>query len=124
MLVTTTTSLLSQLLTLTGAIIFVLNFNAYFLLFFLVLFPLIIVVAFIFGSRIQKISTGVQDQLADSTTVAEEGLQGIRIVKSFGREGYESQRYDSAMNKTFRAALKMSVINSGFAAVMMFLGFS
>ena len=41
----------------------------------------------------------MQDQLADSTTVAEEGLQGIRVVKSFGREGYETERYDSAMRK-------------------------
>lgn len=124
MLTTNITSLLSQVLTLVGAIAIVLTLNANLTLFILALIPVIVVIAFFFGSRIQKISTGVQDQLADSTTVAEEGLQGIRIVKSFGREGYESQRYDSAMNKTFKAALKMSVINSGFAAVMMFLGFS
>ena len=70
-----------------------------------------------------KGSTRVQDQLADSTVVAEEGLQGIRVVKSFGREDYETQRYDTAMEKTFQASLKMAVYNSAFGSIMMFLGF-
>ena len=124
MLTTNITTLLSQVLTLIGAIIIVFTLNASLTLFILALIPVLLVIAVVFGQRIEKISTGVQDQLADSTTVAEEGLQGIRIVKSFGREGYEAKRYDSAMNKTFRAALQMSVLNSGFMAVMMFLGFS
>src|SRR5262249_56395447 len=85
--------------------------------------PVLLLVAFVFGSRIQKMSTGVQDQLADSTVVAEEGLQGIRIVKSFGREDYETQRYNAAMEKTFRASLRMALYNSSFAALMAFLGF-
>src|SRR6185436_1653500 len=68
--------------------------------------------------------TQIQDQLADSTVVAEEGLQGIRVVKSFGREEYETERYHNAMEKTFRASLRMSVYNSTFGALMMFLGFS
>jgi ATP-binding cassette, subfamily B, bacterial MsbA len=124
MLTTNLTSLLSQVLTLVGAIVIVVSLNASLTLFILALIPVLLLVAFLFGSRIQKISTGVQDELADSTTVAEEGLQGIRIVKSFGRETYEAQRYNAAMNKTFRAALKMAVFNSSFGAVMMFLGFT
>lgn len=124
MLTTNVTSLLSQVVSLLGAIIIVLILNASLTLFILALVPVLLGFAFGFGRRIQKVSTGVQDQLADSTVVVEEGLQGIRIVKSFGREGYEMQRYDNAMEKTFRAALKMAVYNSTFASVMMFLGFS
>ncbi len=55
--------------------------------------------------------------------MAEEGLQGIRVVKSFGREAYETQRYNTAMEKTFRASLQMAVYNSAFGSIMMFLGF-
>ena len=44
-------------------------------------------------------------------------------MKSFGREGYEAQRYTTAMEKTFQAALKMAIYNSLFGSVMMFLGF-
>ncbi len=112
MLTTNLTMLLSQVVTLIGSIVIVLTLNARFTLFILALVPVLMLVAFVFGSRIQKGSTDVQDQLADSTVVAEEGLQGIRVVKSFGREDYETQRYDGAMQKTFRASLRMAVYNS------------
>ncbi len=122
-LTNTTTSFLSQILTLVGSVAIVLSMNASFTLFILALVPVLILVAFTFGRRIQKGSTEIQDQLANSTVVAEEGLQGIRIVKSFGREGYETNRYSTAMEKTFRAALRLAIYNSLFGAVMMFLGF-
>jgi subfamily B ATP-binding cassette protein MsbA len=124
MLTSNLTTLLSQVLTLVGSITILLTLNARFTLFILALAPLLIVIAFTFGHRIQKGSTRIQDQLADSTVVAEEGLQGIRVVKSFGREDYETKRYNSAMEKTFRASLQMAVNNSLFGSLMMFLGFS
>ncbi|HEX2905976.1 MAG TPA: ABC transporter transmembrane domain-containing protein [Phototrophicaceae bacterium] len=123
MLTSSITSFLSQILTLVGSVVIVLSMNASFTLFILALVPVLILVAFTFGRRIQKGSVQIQDQLADSTVVAEEGLQGIRVVKSFGREGYETQRYNTAMEKTFRASLKMAVYNSLFGSVMLFLGF-
>jgi subfamily B ATP-binding cassette protein MsbA len=123
MLTNNLTSLLSQVVTLVGSIVILLSMNARFTLFILVLAPIIIGIAFFFGRRIERGSTKIQDQLADSTVVAEEGLQGIRIVKSFGREGYETQRYNHAMEQTFRASLQMAVYNSLFGAVMLFLGF-
>jgi subfamily B ATP-binding cassette protein MsbA len=124
MLTNNVTGFLSQIITLIGAIVIVLTMNTRLTLFILALVPVLIAVAGIFGSRLQKASTQIQDQLADSTVVAEEGLQGIRVVKSFGREEYEVGRYTNAMEKTFHAALRMAVYNSSFAALMMFLGFS
>ena len=124
MLTTNLTMLLSQVLTLIGSIVILLNMNARFTLFILALAPVLILIAFTFGRRIHKGSMKVQDELADSTVVAEQGLQGIRIVKSFGRENYETERYRTAMGKTFQASLRMAVYNSLFGAVMMFLGFS
>lgn len=118
------TAFLSQIVTLIGSIVIVLTLNARLTLFILALVPALLLVAFVFGSRIEKGSTRVQDQLADSTVVAEEGLQGIRVVKSFGREAHETKRYRNAMEKTFRASLQMTVYSSAFGSLMMFLGFS
>ena len=123
MLTSNFTTLLSQTVTLVGAIVIVLTLNARLTLFILALIPVLLLVGFLFGSRIEKGSTRVQDQLAASTVVAEEGLQGVRVVKSFGREQYESQRYGAANEKTFRLSLQMAVYNSGFGSLMMFLGF-
>lgn len=123
MLTSNLTTLLSQVVSLIGSIVIVVTLNARLTLFILALAPVLLLVAFLFGSRIQKGSLLVQDQLADSTVVAEEGLQGIRIVKSFGRESYEAARYGTVMEKTFQASLKMAVYNSAFGSIMMFLGF-
>ena len=123
MLTNNLTMLLSQVVSLIGSVAILMTLNASFTLFILGLVPVLIGVAFFFGRIIRKGSTDIQDQLADSTVVAEEGLQGIRVVKSFGREEYETQRYTNAMEKTFKAALKMAVNNSLFGSVMMFLGF-
>jgi subfamily B ATP-binding cassette protein MsbA len=124
MLTSNLTSFFGQSLTLIGAVVIVLTMNARLTLFILALIPVLVVIGFVFGGRIEKVSTGVQDQLAASTVVAEEGLQGVRVVKSFGRERHEIGRYRAAMEKTFQSALRMSVYNSAFAALMAFLGFS
>lgn len=47
----------------------------------------------------------------------------MRVVKSFCREQYETQRYGTAMEQTFQASLRMALYNSLFMAVMTFLGF-
>lgn len=117
------TTLLSQSVSLIGAVAIVVTINAHLTLFILALVPALILVAFVFGKRIQKFSTSVQDELAGATTVAEEALQGVRVVKSFGREQYEIGRYRAAVQKAFKAAVRMAVSNSLFATVMMFLGF-
>ena len=123
MLTSNLTSLLSQAIGLVGSVVILFTLNARLTLFILGLVPLLVAIGFFFGRTIRKGSTKIQDELAGSTIVAEEGLQGIRVVKSFGREEYESRRYDAAMDKTFRASVKMAVANSAFYALMAFLGF-
>jgi ATP-binding cassette, subfamily B, bacterial MsbA len=123
MLTTNITMLLSQVVSLVGAVAIVVSLNAGLTLFILGLAPVLVLVAILVGRRIQRASTRVQDELADATVVAEEGLLGVRIVKSFGREGYEIGRYDAAMAETLRASLRVALYNALFTSLMMFLGF-
>jgi ATP-binding cassette, subfamily B, bacterial MsbA len=78
----------------------------------------------VFGRPFGRLSTRVTDELASSTTAAEEGLQGIRIVKSFAREQYEVGRYNSAMERTLKATMRLAIYRSLFGSVMAFFGFS
>ncbi|MGJ5814030.1 ABC transporter ATP-binding protein [Paludibaculum fermentans] len=117
------TSLLSQSVSLIGALVIVLSINVQLTLFILALVPPLVLLVAVFGRRIQKSSTGLQDHLAESTTVAEEALQGIRVVKSFGREQHETTRYGAAARQALSASLRMAFLHSSFSSVMMFLGF-
>jgi subfamily B ATP-binding cassette protein MsbA len=118
------TQLLSNLVMLVGSVVIVFLLNPRLVGFVLVLALAVVGVAVAFGRWFQRLSTSVQDELAQATVAVEEGLQGIRVVKSFAREHYEVERYSGAMQRTLGAALRLAVVRSGFGALMAFLGFS
>lgn len=123
-LVNTFTQLLSQSVSLIGSIALMVALSANLSLFILILVPIIALIAIVFGRSFQGLSTKVQDELANSTVTLDEGLQGIRVVKSFARESYEINRYNNAITRTLNAAMRLAVYRSGFGALMSFLGFA
>jgi len=124
LLTNNSTQLLSNLVSLIGSVVIVFLLNPRLVVFVLVLTGTIVIVAVLFGRTFQGLSTAVQDSLASSTVAVEEGLQGIRVVKSFTRENYETNRYASALGRTLDAALHLAIYRSSFGALMAFLGFS
>lgn len=117
------TQLLSNLISLTGSIVIVFLLNSRLVGFVVILALTIVGIAVGFGRYFQKFSTKVQDNLALATVAAEEGLQGVRVVKSFAREPYEVDRYNAAMHETLDASLRLALFRAGFGALMAFLGF-
>ena len=117
-------SVLSQSLTFIGSLILMLVLNWRLSLFILVLAPLVVMSAAVFGSRMRRLSTEVQDRLADSTAQAEEALSAVRVVKAFNRESYETGRYQEQVEKTFDATLRMTIIRSAFGPLIAFMGFA
>jgi subfamily B ATP-binding cassette protein MsbA len=117
-------TVLSQTVTFIGSLVLMLILNWRLTLFILILAPLVAASGAIFGMRLRKLSTEVQDQLADSTALAEEALSGIRVVKAFTREPYEIQRYSDRVERTFSTTMRMAVIRSAFGPLISFMAFS
>ena len=117
-------TLLSQGLMMLGAIAVMFLINWRMSLFILVMTPVIGAMGAAFGVFIRRASTQIQDRLAESTVVAEEAFQNIREVKSFVREDYEINRYATAVDHTFRAAVSLVRVRSVFGPIVAFLGFS
>ncbi len=115
---------LGSIILLTGSIVILFLLNPRLVGFVLILAVVIVGIAVGFGQFLQRWSTSVQDELADATVAVEEGLQGVRVVKSFAREDHEIGRYNTAMQRTLAASLRLSMLRSGFGALMSFLGFS
>jgi len=124
LLTNNSTQLLSNLVALIGSVIIVFYLNPRLVVFVLVLTLSIVVVAVGFGRTFQRLSTTVQDNLAESTVAAEETLQGIRVVKSFTSEHHEVDRYRGLLKRTLDASLRLALRRSSFGALMAFLGFS
>jgi ATP-binding cassette, subfamily B, bacterial MsbA len=80
----------------------------------LLLVPTITVLGVLFGRLMRRISTEVQDRLADASSVLEESVAGVRVVQSFGREPYEVARFSGAVEATFAAAMRRARIRALF----------
>lgn len=84
----------------------------------LLLVPTLVLIAIWFGRRLRLVSTMVQDRLADATSILEETVAGIRVVRSFRREAYEIARFRAAIEATVATALKRARIRAIFQPVM------
>ena len=76
--------------------------------------PPVTLLARYFGQLIRKLAREVQDRLADTTAIAEEAISSIRVVKSFSREEYERERYDDAVQKLFKTAIRRLWVSNLF----------
>lgn len=116
-------AVLGQSLTFIGSLVLMLVLNWRLSLFILALVIVVVVSATLFGRRMRKLSTAIQDELATSTAQAEEALGAVRVVKAFNREAYESQRYGAQVERTFAVTLAMTVWRSAFGPLIAFLAF-
>jgi ATP-binding cassette, subfamily B, bacterial MsbA len=115
---------LSQALTFTGALILILVTNWRLTLFMFALVPFVMLFAIIFGRKLRRLSSSVQDQLAEATNVMEESISGIRVVQSFARETYVIQRFRDSIEKTFQLAMRRTRLSALFGPIISFLAFS
>jgi subfamily B ATP-binding cassette protein MsbA len=74
------------------------------------------------GKRIRKISDLVQVKLADITTITEETVAGVRIIKSFATENHEISRFSAENEKTFHAVIKGEKRRAQLRPIIEFLG--
>lgn len=103
-----------QIVTLIGGIGFLLYMNWRLCLLIVILLPLLVLVARLFGKRLKSLSTQIQDHTASLTTLIEEVISGIRIVKSFGQINRESARFQSALHTLLDTTLRRSGILAVF----------
>lgn len=80
----------------------------------LLTFPVIVVIAMVFGRYIRKLSKNRQDRLAETNTIVEECLQSFYVVKSYANEWYESLRYSKSIDSVVGISLTFAKIRGLF----------
>jgi ATP-binding cassette, subfamily B, bacterial MsbA len=120
----TPTNFLRQIITFAGGLALMIALNWQLTLFIIAIIPPLMFIGFFFGRRLERLSTQVQDRLADSTTVLEESLSGIRVIKSFAREPYEQVRFMSRVETMFRTAMARTRVRSTFIPLITLLSFA
>jgi len=108
-------------------LLFGISFLAYFMpqlfLVMLLIIPVVVVMAMVFGRYIKKLSKKRQDQLAKTNTIVDETFQNFSIVKAFANELLETKRYGGAVDKMVGISLSYARIRGLFFAFIIFLLF-
>ncbi|CAM4978415.1 unnamed protein product [Rotaria socialis] len=74
--------------------------------------PLILIVTRISGNAQGRISEKVQDLSADASEIAEETIQTIRTVRSFGNEDGELKRFADILKQAYKASLVQAALSA------------
>ncbi|HKA17715.1 MAG TPA: ABC transporter transmembrane domain-containing protein [Blastocatellia bacterium] len=118
------TELLRSGLLLIGGVTIIFITNVKLSLLMLGIVPVVIVSAHLYGRYVRKLSTQVQDRLAEASSVLEETLSAIRIVQSFVRENYERGRYRDRIYDSLKLAVKRAIASGGFIAFIILVVYS
>jgi subfamily B ATP-binding cassette protein MsbA len=110
-----------QVVTFVGGVAFLLYMNWRLCLLILLLLPFLVLVARLFGRRLRALSTRIQDQQAALTTLVEEVLSGIRIVKSFVQTGREEARFAAQVEQALAVTLRRAAVLAVFVPVITLL---
>lgn len=72
----------------------------------LIIVPLVSYVIKFFGKKLHNSGKDVQETLADVTSMLQETIQGVRIVRSFNRGAYEEKRFRKINKLSFTATVR------------------
>ncbi|WP_289100872.1 lipid A export permease/ATP-binding protein MsbA [uncultured Marinobacter sp.] len=95
-------------LTIVGLLGFMLYTNWKLTLVFLTVGPVIGFVVSYASKRFRRISKRIQGSMGDITHVASESITGYRVVRTFGGEDYERERFRDVSERNLKQSLKMA----------------
>ena len=90
-------------------------------LFSLLVLPFSLFIIAYVGSLLRKQSRKLQEKIADITTILEETISGVKIVKAFGMEEYEIKKFKKETNSYSKIILKMIWTRNSASPITEFL---
>lgn len=113
---------LQQMFTLLALLFVVMLYGGKMAWVLLLFVPVVISSARRIGSRVRQTTRRGQDKLAEIQNILQETISGNRIVKAFGMELWEMNRFRSAARRLFRANLKSVSVQAISSPLMDALG--
>lgn len=90
-------------------------------LFAFVILPFSMAIIAWIGFKLRKQTTRLQEKLADITSVLQETISGVKIVKAFGMEEFENKRFMKETKEFFRLVLKIVRVRNASSPLTEFL---
>jgi subfamily B ATP-binding cassette protein MsbA len=107
-----------QILALLGGVVLLTWLQPRLTLTALLVAPVVVGTAMVFGRRLRRMTMGVQDRIAEATAVAEEAFSQIRTVQSFVQERAEKSRYGERVAASVRTAIQRARVRGLFFGML------
>jgi ATP-binding cassette, subfamily B, bacterial MsbA len=85
--------------------------------------PPTVLAGWLLGRRVRRITTGIQDRLAEAVSRAEQVFSQVRTVQSFTREDWEEARFGDAVTATRDQGLNRAVARAILTGTVTFTAF-
>ncbi len=115
--------IIRQVTFLVGALVLVTITNPRLTVVTLTAIPFAASVGWFFGRRVRRLSTNIQDRLADAVARAEQVFTQIRTVQSFTRESFEKEAYMGAVNRARDEGLRRALARASLTGAVTFAAF-
>jgi subfamily B ATP-binding cassette protein MsbA len=73
----------------------------------LVLFPICILPVAIYGRKVRKAGKAEENEAGTMAVILQETFSGIRVIKSFAREGYQAGQFDKSSDEQCRNSMRV-----------------
>ena len=83
--------------------------------------PALVTIAFLYSRRSHPILKNVQQRLADVTTIAEENIVGVNVVKAFAQEASEERKFAERNETVFDETVKATRQRALYTPLLAFL---
>ncbi|MDR7866224.1 MAG: ABC transporter ATP-binding protein [Sporomusaceae bacterium] len=83
--------------------------------------PLVFQAINVFGKKLRRAGAVMQERAADITSVLQETVLAVRVIKSFVREDYEIERFGRENYHNFRAQMKSAQLMATLTPLIEFL---
>ncbi|HSS55899.1 MAG TPA: ABC transporter ATP-binding protein [Gaiellales bacterium] len=80
--------------------------------------PVLAYSAYRYSVKAQPVVKDVQQKIADVTTIAEENIVGVRVVKAFAQEDTQQRHFGSATERVFRRSMDAAKLAATYVPFM------
>jgi ABC-type multidrug transport system fused ATPase/permease subunit len=101
------------------AIVFVIDWQL--ALIALAITPVLVAIAYLYSRASHPILKDVQQRMADMTTVAEENIVGVNVVKAFAQENREEQKFGRRSEAVFDQSIRANRQRALYVPLLSFL---
>jgi ATP-binding cassette subfamily B protein len=91
-----------------------LNLNVKLALMSIIVVPIIILMSMFFFRKVSRAYESYQEQEAILSTTLQENLTGVRVVKAFARQDYETNKFDQDNQEKYRRGKRLARMHSFF----------